>query len=102
METNNDNDEKFVNVKNFIREVKDFANKYVAYEKVEDAEKNIMDENGPLSEVFNKYIENGTIEQVERKFRAFYEGQCLIPRAEIEVSYLSNAYGMWKTFYIKI
>ena len=74
METNNDNDEKFVNVKNFIREVKDFANKYVAYEKVEDAEKNIMDENGPLSEVFNKYIENGTIEQVERKFRAFYEG----------------------------
>ena len=52
--------------------------------------------------VFNKYIENGTIEQVERRFRAFYEGQCLIPHAEIEVSYLSNAYGLWKTFTIKI
>lgn len=98
----NDNNDKFVNVKKFIREVKDFANKYVAYEKVEDAEKNTLDENGPLSEVFNKYMENGTIEKVERRFRAFCEGQCLIPRAEIEVSYLSNAYGMWKTFTIKI
>lgn len=102
MEIKDDNDDKFTNVKKFIREVKDFANKYVAYETIEDAKKNTLDENGQLSKVFNKYIENGTIEQVERRFRAFYEGQCLIPHAEIEVSYLSNAYGLWKTFTIKI
>ena len=36
MEIKDDNDDKFTNVKKFIREVKDFANKYVAYETIED------------------------------------------------------------------
>lgn len=96
------NDDISIKVKKFIREVKDFANKYVAYETVEDAEKNTLDENGPLSKIFDKYIENGTLEQAERRFRVFHKGQCLIPRAEIEVSYLPNGYGLWKRLTVTI
>lgn len=89
-------------LKKFIKEVKDFALKYIIYNKVEDAEDASLNENGPLAKIFNKYIKDGTLKNVERKFRAYYEGQCEIPHVDLEVSYLSNAYGFWKSFTITI
>ena len=89
-------------LKKFLQEVKDFAVKHISYTEVEDAEKASLADDGPLASICNKYIANGTLDKAERRFRAYYEDTSELLHAELEVSYLSKAYGYWNNITITL
>lgn len=101
MEDNNRED-IMQRLKKFLQEVKDFAVKHISYAEVEDAEKASLADDGLLASICNKYIADGTIDKAERRFKAFYEGTSELPHAELEVSYLSKAYGYWNNIVITL
>lgn len=96
MEDNSDKKIYFEGLKKFASDLRTFLNTHVAYNQVVDAEKAVLDDNGPLAEICNKYTSDGTLDKTERRFKAYYIGECEIPHAEIEILYLSKAYGYWK------